>query len=116
MVVCTHIPTVHNIHTNTPLLKHQDPIVFPEYMNMLGAALYLWSAALYPTERGPTDAATLRVHRIETAAAGIEWLACVGWFITWHLTYLRVPGRGYTLVRVVVVWSCVRWLVAAMPD
>lgn len=64
---------------------------------MLGAALYLWSAALYPTEAGPTDAATLTVHRIETAAAGIELLACVGWLITWHLTYVRVPGRGYTL-------------------
>ena len=75
-----------------------DPLVFPEYMNVLGAGLYLWSAALYPSEAGPTDAATLKVHRIETAAAGIEWLACVGWFITWHLTYVRVPGRGYTLV------------------
>lgn len=77
----------------------KDPIVYPEYLNVLGALLYLWSAALYPTEAGPTDAATLKVHRIETAAAGIEWLACVGWYITWHLTYIRVPGRGYTLVR-----------------
>lgn len=78
-------------------LYPQDPIVYPEYMNVLGAALYLWSAALYPTESGPTDATTLKVHRIETAAASVELLACVGWLITWHLTYLRVPGRGYTL-------------------
>lgn len=90
-----HVCLCPHSHTHTPIA--QDPIVFPEYMNVLGAALYLWSAALYPTESGPTDATTLKVHRIETAAAGVEWLACVGWFITWHLTYLRVPGRGYTL-------------------
>ena len=99
MRICTYVclcPHKHtHPHTNTPIA--QDPIVGPEYLNILGAALYLWSAALYPTESGPTDATTLKVHRIETAAAGIEWLACVGWFITWHLTYLRVPGRGYTL-------------------
>ena len=74
-----------------------DPIVYPEYVNVLGAALYLWSSALYRRESGPHDAATSQVHIIETSAAIAELLACVGWAITWHLTYVRVPGRGYTL-------------------
>lgn len=74
-----------------------DPIVYPEYLNVIGAALYLWSSGLYRRESGPHDAATSEIHIIETSAAIVELFACVGWAITWHVTYVRTPGRGYTL-------------------
>jgi hypothetical protein len=47
--------------------------------------------------QGPHDAATSEIHIIETSAAIVELLACIGWWWSWHLTYVRVPGRGYTL-------------------
>lgn len=78
-------------------IRWWDPIVYPEYLNVVGAALYLWSSSLYRRESGPHDPATSHIHVIETCAAIVELLACVGWAITWHLTYERVPGRGYTL-------------------
>jgi len=78
-------------------VRWRDPILYPEYLNVVGAALYLWSSSLYRRESGPHDAATSHIHVIETCAAIVELLACVGWAFTWHLTYERVPGRGYTL-------------------
>jgi hypothetical protein len=36
------------------------------------------------------------VHSIETVAAILEVIACVGWTWSWNATYTRVPGRGWT--------------------
>ena len=85
-----------------------SPVMIPEYLNVLGAALYLWSASLYNTNLTDYsyDAATktttygasvLRVHEIETASSLIEVFAAVGWCVVWAYTYIPGPGRGYTL-------------------
>ena len=84
------------------------PVMIPEYLNVLGAALYLWSASLYNTTITDYtyDAATkvttygpsvLRVHEIETASSLIEVFAAIGWCLVWAFTYIPGPGRGYTL-------------------
>jgi len=78
-------------------VRWSDPIVYPEYLNAVGAALYLWSSTLYQREQGSDDAATSQVHVLETCAAFVELFACVGWAISWHASYERGPGRGYTL-------------------
>ena len=84
------------------------PVMIPEYLNVIGAALYLWSASLYNTNvtdwvwdvqnqvtvYGPS---VLLVHRIETASSFIEILAAIGWCVVWAYTYIPGPGKGYTL-------------------
>lgn len=74
-------------------------IQIPEYMNVIGAALYLRSALLYPDQDGTyLDEVTSMIHRTETASASIELCAAVGWCITWWLTFPRkTKGRGWTL-------------------
>lgn len=89
-------------------------VMIPEYLNILSACLYIWTATLYPQEAAGTlvtianddyygyyylydDPTTFSVHRGETAAATVEMLAAFGWVVTWWLTYPRYPGRGWTL-------------------
>ncbi len=73
-------------------------VMIPEWLNVVGACLYLYTATLYPKVDGTyTDDATFQIHHAETAAASIELVAAVGWAITWWLTYPRGPGRGWTL-------------------
>ena len=76
------------------------PVMIPEYLNVLGAALYLWSASLYNqtvTDWTYASPATLRVHEIETASSLIEVFAALGWTAVWWLTHARGKGRGLTL-------------------
>eukprot|EP01102_Stenamoeba_stenopodia_P011865 TRINITY_DN3674_c0_g1_i1.p1 TRINITY_DN3674_c0_g1~~TRINITY_DN3674_c0_g1_i1.p1 ORF type:complete len:167 (-),score=22.95 TRINITY_DN3674_c0_g1_i1:417-917(-) len=70
-------------------------VVWPEYLNMIGASLYLASAILYRYEdkENVEDRTTLQVHYIETAAACIEVVAAFGWNYAWYLTYTRRPGQ-----------------------
>lgn len=93
-----------------------DVVLWPEYLNITGACLYLVSASLYQQSTDLIDAASIpadgsddyyspavaaavaeaylhptvmRVHHLETAAAVIEVVASVGWGYTWWLTYVR---------------------------
>jgi hypothetical protein len=70
-------------------------VMLPEFMNVLGAALYLSSAAMYPLENAPAynNSPTMAIHVIELAASVVEMVAAVGWAYTWWLTYTRKPGR-----------------------
>ena len=73
------------------------PVMIPEYLNVLGAALYLVSASYYnETFSSYTSEATLRVHRIETASSLIEVFAALGWALVWWKTHARGRGRGLT--------------------
>jgi hypothetical protein len=74
-------------------------VMIPEYLNILGASLYLYTANQYGETDGTyTDDITFRVHHIETAAASIELVAAFGWATTWYLTFpRRTVGRGWTL-------------------
>ena len=77
-------------------------VMLPEYLNILGASLYLYTAANYDSQlsTGPgrfLDAPTLAAHKIETAAAVIELLAAFAWCYVWWWTHERGPGRGLTL-------------------
>jgi hypothetical protein len=86
----------------------------PEYLNIVGAALYLHTAYLYETVGGNFDAETLQVHYYETAASAIELAAAVGWCVTWWWTYPRgVVGRGWTLDDF-DLWGCVCIIVPSM--
>jgi hypothetical protein len=70
-------------------------VMVPEYVNVLGAALYLYSASLYDDAGADAEAA---VREVEVAAAAVEFVAGVGWCVTWWLTFPRqVAGRGWTL-------------------
>jgi len=97
-----------------------NPILIPDYMNILEALLYLTSACMYPYENSPeapttsssstsssspssssssggADPVLLTIHAIELVAAVVQLVAAIGWVTQWYLTYQRVPGRGYTL-------------------
>jgi hypothetical protein len=74
------------------------PVMIPEYLNVLGAALYLASASKYnETLSSYTSDTTKLVHRIETASSFIEVLAAVGWTVVWWKTHARGRGRGLTV-------------------
>lgn len=81
-----------------------DPFVYPEVTNILAAALYLGAAALYGKVDGRAQAATTLVNTIEAAAAVMDFAACLGWGVVWHLTYPRLLGRGYT-PRDLDIWA-----------
>lgn len=77
-------------------------VMIPEYLNILGATLYLYTAANYDSQlsTGPgrfLDAPTLTAHKIETAAAVVELLAAFAWCYVWWWTHERGAGRGLTL-------------------
>lgn len=73
-------------------------VMIPEYLNVIGASIYLYTATLYSkTDGSYQDDVTFTIHHFETAAASIEILAALGWCFTWWLTYPRgQPGRGWT--------------------
>ncbi len=75
------------------------PVMIPEYLNVLGATLYLVSASKYneTLSASYTSAQTLLVHRIETASSLIEVFAAFGWTLVWWKTHARGRGRGFTV-------------------
>lgn len=86
----------------------------PEYLNVVGAALYLHTAYLYESVGGNFDAETLQVHYFETAASAIELVAAVGWCVTWWWTYPRGQvGRGWTFDDL-DLWGCLCIIVPSM--
>jgi len=77
-------------------------IMIPEYLNVIGASLYLASASMYQNElvTGPgafLDPVTMNVHKIELAGAVVQLAACIGWAASWWKTFPRGRGRGLTL-------------------
>lgn len=78
-------------------------ILLPDWLNIIGASIYLYTATLYPQTCAPynvgscLDPLTMQVHYFETAAAYIELAASIGWFLSWWLTFPRIAGRGWTL-------------------
>ena len=73
-----------------------SPVMIPEYLNVLGAALYLVGAARYNAAMFDADI-THSIHVLETVASLIEVFAAFGWTIVWWFTFVRGPGRGLTL-------------------
>ncbi|UJR35060.1 hypothetical protein I4U23_027836 [Adineta vaga] len=71
-------------------------IMIPEYLNVIAATLYIWSAMLYPKQDTLGGSYTIAVHRIEMAASIIELIASFGWIMSWYMTYIRTLGRGFT--------------------
>lgn len=73
-------------------------VMIPEYLNMLGAGIYIYTASKYPECIEYESDVTTTVHRAETFASSVELIAAFGWCITWFLTFPRgIPGRGFTL-------------------
>jgi hypothetical protein len=74
-------------------------VMVPEWLNVAGAACYLYTSTLYSKADGTyLDDVTFTIHHYETAAAAIELVAAVGWVTTWWLTFPRkTVGRGWTL-------------------
>lgn len=78
-------------------------IVLPDYLNMFGAGLYIYSSTFYEAcYNDSADAADapscMSIHRLETTAAALETVAAFGWFAVWIATYPRqTPGRGWSL-------------------
>ena len=73
-----------------------SPVMIPEYLNVVGAGLYLVGAARYNAAMHNADI-THSIHVIETIASLIEVFAAFGWTIVWWYTFVRGPGRGLTL-------------------
>ncbi|CAF2044621.1 unnamed protein product [Rotaria magnacalcarata] len=74
-----------------------DIVMIPEYLNLMQAGLYLWSATWYSKQDTLGGYYTMAVHKIELTASIIGLFAAKGWLISWYMTYTRVFGRGYTL-------------------
>ncbi|CAF1216522.1 unnamed protein product [Adineta ricciae] len=74
-----------------------DIVMIPEYLNIIQAILYLWSAMWYPKQDTLGGYFTMAVHKIELVASVIGLFAAIGWIVSWFLTYTRIFGRGYTL-------------------
>lgn len=78
-----------------------DWVLIPEWLNITGASLYLYTASVYPRQQstGPgmwLDTFTLDNHKIELTAAMVELGAACMWVAVWWATHARGPGRGIT--------------------
>lgn len=73
-------------------------VQIPEYLNVIGASCYIYTAYNYEKLTTATDPLTIQTHKLETFASSVEMLAAFGWGLTWWMTYPRgVIGRGWTL-------------------
>lgn len=90
--------------------KWNDVELVPEYLNIIEASLYLWSATLYPKIYTSDDdnagyaAAFYTSRKLELAASAIDVVASFGWVYTWWLGYQKyralpepTSGRGWTI-------------------
>lgn len=88
---------------------YSDVVLLPEYMNIIGAILYLISSALYSSEyvEGEPETVSINyyiVRHIELTASLLEVLAAIGWVNAWYIEFYRnygclshpTPGRGWT--------------------
>lgn len=86
--------------------------LFPDYLNILGAMLYMYTAILYPYEIGTAADGTrfytkwfLVVRYLEMVASVVELFAAFGWNYQWIVEYskaykadrFQTAGRGLTL-------------------
>jgi hypothetical protein len=73
-------------------------VQIPEYLNVIGATCYVFTAYNYEKLVDATDSLTIQTHKLETFASSVELLAAFGWMLTWWMTYPRgVIGRGCSL-------------------
>lgn len=87
-----------------------DKVMIPEYFNVAGALLYLWSSTLYGHDYVSDDddagysSSFYFERKLEFTASIIEIFAAFGWIYSWHVEYLEliarvpgpIPGRGWT--------------------
>lgn len=67
--------------------------MYPEYLNIIGSGLYLWSSTMYNEwyesddyyADYSTDFALCR--KAELAAAIVEWFAAIGWNYVWYAQF-----------------------------
>jgi hypothetical protein len=71
-------------------------VMIPEYLNVIGAGIYLAGAARYNSAMY-SEATTHDIHVLETIASSVEVLAAFGWVVVWWYTYMPGRGRGLTL-------------------
>lgn len=79
-----------------------DYVMIPEYLNIVEASLYLYTATQYSSEiiTGSgryLDPVTMLGHKLETGASFIELFATFGWTAVWWWTHQRRQGSGITL-------------------
>jgi len=98
-------------------------VIIPEILNLVEASLYLSTATKYANASEVCEQLTAEalanctitdddtslcisnicdeiyapIHKTELAASIVELLASIGWLWSFYQTYIRVPGRGFTL-------------------
>lgn len=93
--------------------RYYDYETWPEYLNIVGSFLYLWSSTFYNSIYVMSiDGAVLLSHKfyicrqIELVASALELVATILWIYVWHkgledrvgTDFLKsVPGRGLTI-------------------
>lgn len=90
-------------------------VMFPEWLNLIEASLYIASSFMYPYTNTDTldDSWTHAIHILETVACCVELVAAFGWLYTWQKTYPRVRGHGLTLDDP-ELWAGVSVIIAAV--
>ena len=91
---------------------YADIETWPEYSNIAGSLLYLWSSAYYSTLYVMSDNGNISVtdnyficRKIELVASTLELFATAGWIYVWYKGLIEqfgydlrsVPGRGFTI-------------------
>ena len=75
-----------------------DYELFPDYLNCVGAALYLYSATLYDYIYTSNDDAAgysdsfYNCRHVELAAAVVEMFASIGWVLVWYYNFVEKNG------------------------
>jgi hypothetical protein len=95
--------------------------VLPDWLNVIGACLYLYTAFLYEGEYKSDDYYAPRtgefatVRWLELIASIIEVFAAVGWVMQWHWECRKyeIAGRGFTLDDP-DIWANVTIMVGAL--
>jgi len=80
----------------------------PDYLNIIGSVLYMWSATLYKDEAlneydrgghkfGQFNESYYVIRNLELAASIIEVFAAIGWVVAWYASYSDTfyPEEGF---------------------
>jgi len=95
--------------------KWDEMWLVPDYLNVIGSALYMWSATLYKDESlldsgsgsrgghkfGQYNESYYVIRNLELAASVIEVFAAIGWVVAWYASYSNI---FYPEERFVQLW------------
>ncbi len=89
--------------------------MYPEFLNIIGSGLYLWSSTMYDEKYESDDYYADYspqfglCRKAELAAAIIEWFAAIGWNYVWYVQFKKERGTT-SFISMMLTYSLTSFL------